>query len=135
MSAVNAAPVRIADTAGKTGLREEAIGLRSFVAILACFFVFGGAAAAQDLLDHHVAAGVDCADCHAEKAPRDPGNAPCLACHGTMTAGPVPDHPDPHHSPHLAAEEAPDCTSCHRVHAPSEVTCRFCHRGFQFTLD
>lgn len=93
--------------------------------------------AAQVLLERHEAMGLDCAACHTDGPPfdEDPGDAACIACHGTMIDGPAPEGPDPHHSPHLAAGEAPDCTSCHRVHAPSEVTCVFCHRGFEFTLD
>jgi len=87
-------------------------------------------------LDVHMAAGVACAACHSEMPPEPrPGFASCVACHGTMlgTDSPVPVHgPDPHRSPHLALTETPDCTSCHKVHQPSEASCTMCHRAFNF---
>jgi hypothetical protein len=88
------------------------------------------------LLDVHMATGVLCAACHTEIPPEPrPGFASCVACHGTMlgTDSPVPVHgPDPHRSPHLALTETPDCTSCHKVHQPSEASCTMCHRAFDF---
>jgi hypothetical protein len=107
----------------------------SAVAGAAALVALAMGAQARALLDRHEAAGVDCVRCHAGAPDADPGHAPCVACHGSMVDGPVPAGPDPHHSPHLAAGAEPDCTSCHSVHGAGEVTCSFCHRGFEFTLD
>lgn len=100
------------------------------------------------LIDKHTAAGVPCESCHA-KVEAEPGeqhppvpipsfDATCVACHGTMLEAPEGKEmsfPNPHVSPHLAPGEVPQCTECHRVHAPGEVTCNLCHRGFNFTID
>jgi hypothetical protein len=100
------------------------------------------------LIDKHTAAGVLCESCHAkgEAEPREQHppvpipsfDATCVACHGTMlddSEGKEMSFPNPHMSPHLAPGEVPQCTECHRVHAPGEVTCNLCHRGFNFTID
>ncbi|SFZ84543.1 Cytochrome c3 [Devosia enhydra] len=95
------------------------------------------------LIDRHTAAGVPCESCHVGGlGMRSPPSAPnfnstCVACHGTMIdlqAGELK-APNPHVSPHLAPGEVPQCTECHRVHEPGEVTCNICHRGFRFSID
>lgn len=91
---------------------------------------------AQSLHDMHSKAGVACTACHKEApAAVAPPNATCVACHGTMLV-PKPGaralSPDPHRSPHLAADEVPACNDCHKIHRASEVTCIACHRSFQF---
>lgn len=90
------------------------------------------------LLEVHESAGVACNACHSD-TPFDPrpGFAVCVACHGTMTGTDntlMIEGPDPHRSPHLAPDETADCTSCHRIHQPTEVTCTMCHRAFHFNI-
>lgn len=100
------------------------------------------------LIDGHLAAGVPCESCHATSEAGSNGDHPavpaasfntmCVACHGTMLKAPEGEEmsvPNPHASPHLAQGEVPECTECHRVHEPGEVTCNLCHRGFNFTID
>ena len=94
------------------------------------------------LIDKHTAAGVSCESCHVGGLTAAPPtsaslNATCVACHGTMIDLPAADlsSPNPHLSPHLAPGEVPQCTECHRVHEPGEVTCTMCHRGFRFSID
>lgn len=88
------------------------------------------------LIDLHAAAGLTCSACHGPSPPEPgPGFAACVACHGTMLDGQrmaSTPGPDPHHSPHLGHDVTPECTSCHQVHRPSEVTCTMCHRAFRF---
>jgi hypothetical protein len=96
-------------------------------------------ASGDDLLHEiHAGAGIGCAGCHRQSPPEpDPGFTSCVACHGTMidAASPAPAAgPDPHRSPHLGRDEMPECTSCHQVHRPSEVTCTMCHRAFRFDI-
>jgi hypothetical protein len=90
------------------------------------------------LLEVHKLAGVACSACHKETAPEPkPRFAICVACHGAVFGTDSPlrmKGPDPHRSPHLGLDETPDCTSCHKVHQPSEVTCTMCHRGFRFNI-
>lgn len=90
------------------------------------------------LLEVHRLGGIACSACHSQTPPEpEPGFATCVACHGTMTGidSPLPvDGPDPHRSPHLGPDETPECTSCHQVHQPSEVTCTMCHRAFRFNI-
>jgi hypothetical protein len=97
-----------------------------------------GLRADLSLLEVHTSSGIACTACHSETPPEPrPGFAICVACHGTMigTDSPVPAQgPDPHRSPHLGPDETPDCTSCHRVHQPSEVSCTMCHRAFPFNI-
>lgn len=80
------------------------------------------------LLSKHLAAGLDCAACHAEKPPaKAPAAAQCLNCHGPAdalikkTAG---DTPNPHAEGHIG--QLP-CTACHHVHKQSETYCDKCH--------
>lgn len=99
------------------------------------------------LVDKHIAAGVACESCHAtgevggnEGQPAGPTSFDtlCVACHGTMLEVPEGEEmsfPNPHISPHLAPDEVPVCTECHRVHEPGEVTCNLCHRSFDLTMD
>ena len=79
------------------------------------------------LIDKHVAAGLNCAACHAESPPSKPAEqAACIKCHGTnaqLAAKTVNDQPNPHAS-HLG-EIA--CTSCHHIHQASVLYCAQCH--------
>ncbi len=111
---------------------------RSVRMIFAALMIFsiGFPVQGQQLHDVHRNAGVVCAACHKETpAAVAPPNATCVACHGTMLV-PKPGarllSPDPHRSPHLAADEVPACNDCHKIHKASEVTCVTCHRSFQF---
>ena len=84
------------------------------------------------LIDKHVAAGLDCAACHAEVPPaRPPENAACSKCHGSYAelAAKTAEQPNPHAS-HLG--EIP-CASCHHVHRASQVFCAQCH-NFDMTM-
>jgi Zn finger protein HypA/HybF involved in hydrogenase expression len=79
------------------------------------------------LIDKHIAAGLNCAACHAESPPSKPADtAVCVKCHGTnaqVAAKTASDQPNPHAS-HLG-EIA--CTSCHHVHQASVLYCAQCH--------
>lgn len=83
------------------------------------------------LIDKHVAAGLNCASCHAENPPaKQPDSAVCSKCHGTykdLAAKTAADQPNPHAS-HLG--DIP-CSSCHRVHQASVIYCAQCH-NFDF---
>lgn len=79
------------------------------------------------LIDKHMAAGLNCAACHAESPPaKAPDNSACIKCHGSysdIAAKTAQDQPNPHAS-HLG--EIP-CASCHHVHKASQVYCAQCH--------
>ncbi len=83
------------------------------------------------LIDKHVAAGLNCASCHAESPPaKAPESAVCGKCHGAykdLAAKTASDQPNPHAS-HLG--EIP-CGSCHHVHQASVIYCAQCH-NFDF---
>jgi len=79
------------------------------------------------LIDKHVAAGVNCAGCHAKAPPPQvPAVTVCTGCHGSyqqIAAKTASDHPNPHAS-HQG--DVP-CASCHHVHKASESFCDQCH--------
>ena len=79
------------------------------------------------LIDKHLAAGVNCAGCHANAAPPlVPAMTVCTGCHGSyqqIAAKTAADDPNPHAS-HQG--DIP-CSSCHHVHKASESFCDQCH--------
>lgn len=113
-------------------MRRILVALASAALALAVSTLGHVAAQSAGLLNAHQAVNVQCAACHQEGWHPPPATV-CIACHGTMLDGvrETPG-PDPHRSPHLAADEAPVCTECHAAHGPSEVTCNACHRSFRF---
>jgi len=79
------------------------------------------------LIDKHLAAGVNCAGCHANAAPPAvPAMTVCTGCHGSyqqIAAKTAQDDPNPHAS-HQG--DIP-CSSCHHVHQASVTFCDQCH--------
>lgn len=79
------------------------------------------------LIDKHLAAGLNCASCHANAAPpAAPTESVCTSCHGSyeqIAAKSASDNPNPHAS-HLG--NIP-CASCHHVHQVSVLYCDQCH--------
>jgi fumarate reductase flavoprotein subunit len=85
------------------------------------------------LIDKHLAIGLECDACHAEKPPaKEPGMAQCLTCHGPaysdLAETTAKDRPNPHKN-HMG--DSP-CGTCHHVHSASELFCESCHREFEF---
>lgn len=79
------------------------------------------------LIDKHLAAGVNCAQCHANAPPPQvPAMTVCTGCHGSyqqIAAKTASDQPNPHAS-HQG--DIP-CASCHHVHKASVTFCDQCH--------
>jgi len=79
------------------------------------------------LIDKHLAAGLNCASCHANAAPpQAPADSVCTSCHGSyeqIAAKSSSDNPNPHAS-HLG--DIP-CSSCHHIHEASVLYCAQCH--------
>jgi fumarate reductase flavoprotein subunit len=79
------------------------------------------------LIDKHLAAGLNCASCHANAAPpQAPADSVCTSCHGSyeqIAAKSASDNPNPHAS-HLG--DIP-CSSCHHIHQASVLYCAQCH--------
>lgn len=93
------------------------------------------------LIDKHLAANLNCRDCHTESPPsKAPMMATCLGCHGgtydklgaisaeKLGITPRSGQPNPH-----ASHQGPiPCGSCHHVHSASTMFCNSCH-NFQMT--
>ena len=79
------------------------------------------------LIDKHLAAGINCAGCHANAPPpQAPAMTVCTSCHGSyeqIAAKTASDQPNPHAS-HLG--DIP-CASCHHIHQASQTYCDQCH--------
>lgn len=82
----------------------------------------------QFTAERHMAKGVQCNQCHVENDTARPvRKQQCLACHGSYekiaerTKNSVP-------NPHFSHYGEKDCSTCHKGHAPSEVSCNSCHK-------
>lgn len=86
------------------------------------------AVSAAPTADRHIAKGLDCTSCHIEADKTLPvRKAACLKCHGTYDALAKRTEkikPNPHFN-HFGER---DCSTCHKGHTQSTVSCSQCHK-------
>jgi hypothetical protein len=89
-----------------------------FLAFVILFGLLSGATAGDLLADRHSVRGIGCAECHGKSAPQNAvTSAPCMACHGTLTAM-AAQKAEAGRNPHITFARAPDCFDCHHAHKP-----------------
>lgn len=80
------------------------------------------------LADRHVERGVKCESCHVNGDTSKPvRKAQCLACHKSyeeLAKKTANVHPNPHFN-HYGER---DCTTCHKGHQQSTLSCSQCHK-------
>ena len=85
-------------------------------------------AAAAPTAERHAAKGIQCVSCHADVEKALPvRKAACLKCHGSYEAVAKRTEkiePNPHFN-HFGER---DCSTCHKGHAASTVSCSQCHK-------
>lgn len=102
--------------------------MKRIICAMAFALVFSSVQAAGTTADRHAARGAACETCHVAKD----GNAPvrkeaCLACHGSYdkmaerTKDAVP-------NPHFNHYGERDCSTCHKGHQKSVLSCNGCHK-------
>ena len=78
--------------------------------------------------DRHVERGVKCESCHVNGDTSKPvRKAQCLACHKSyeeLAKKTANVHPNPHFN-HYGER---DCTTCHKGHQQSTLSCSQCHK-------
>ena len=87
------------------------------------------AAATSSTADRHAQRGIECSACHRNSDPSVlPRQQQCLACHGgtyeAMAKRTESREPNPHFN-HFGDR---DCSTCHKGHSASVVTCNRCHK-------
>lgn len=108
---------------------EEKTMKKTLIATLtAITFVFASTAYAAGTADRHTAMGVKCESCHVTKDKTVPvRKAACLTCHQSyakMAERTAKVHPNPHYN-HFGDR---DCSTCHKGHEKSVLTCDQCHK-------
>ena len=85
-------------------------------------------AEAATTAERHLNQGATCAACHTDKNFEKPVHQDkCLACHGSyekLAQRTEKVHPNPHNN-HFGQR---DCSTCHKGHQQSELTCDRCHK-------
>lgn len=78
--------------------------------------------------ERHIGKGIQCNSCHGSGDKSRPvRKAACLTCHQSYEAlakRTEKDHPNPHFN-HYGDR---DCTTCHKGHQPSTLSCNQCHQ-------
>lgn len=105
--------------------------MKKMLALLCCSLLAAGAACAQEktTAERHTARGVTCQSCHGTSGDfaRPVRQEACLACHKSyeaVAARTAKVKPNPHDN-HFGFR---DCSTCHRGHQQSTVTCNQCHK-------
>ena len=98
------------------------------LALAAMSLGFGTSAYAAGTAELHTAMGVKCESCHIAKDKTIPvRKAACLQCHQSyekMAERTAKVHPNPHFN-HFGDR---DCSTCHKGHEKSVLTCDQCHK-------
>ena len=106
--------------------------MKNLIVMTLAMLIAGTAAAAGTtdhfLADRHVERGVKCESCHVNGDTSKPvRKAQCLACHKSyeeLAKKTANVHPNPHFN-HYGER---DCTTCHKGHQQSTLSCSQCHK-------
>ena len=78
----------------------------------------------------HRRAKISCRGCHGEELPlvgSTVGRARCIACHDQRKLIAKTDQRFKDRNPHKSHVSKLECTTCHKAHGPSKVSCVCCH--------
>lgn len=99
------------------------------VCALAMFCATATCMAANFTADRHVARGINCQMCHVKADKSIPvRQQQCLTCHGQNYAAMAEKTKDIKPNPHYNHYGDRDCSTCHKGHQASVLTCNTCHQ-------